>query len=709
MSADVKILDGNTFVVSDSSGDIEASMTDPTGLFSFDTRFLSKWILTINDQRLNPLSVDDLQYFETRFFLVPGTGTVYVDAKLSVIRQRAVGGGFHEELTILNHDDKAVDLAVRIEADNDFADLFEVKDALKKKGEYYRKVDDDRLTLGYKRDTYVRETWISATESCRIDEHGLSFDAHVEPHEGWTTDLHVTIGGGVMGFQQLKYERDSKKAKPNMERSLDRWLDEAPSLLCDWDPLKATYQRSLVDLAALRFSPPVLEGHSLPAAGLPWFMTMFGRDSIITSLQALPFTAGAGCEHAESPRHLAGHARRRLPRRGAGQHPARDALRRDDGLRGTAALALLRLRRLHDAVRRPARRVRALDGRQDAGARGSNPKARAALNWIDEYADLRGRRLRRIQAPQHEDRPREPVLEGLLGLDLLPRRHACRASRAPPASCRATPTTPRCAALVWRARSGTTPTSPSGWRSGGGRSQAALQPRLLGRGRRVLRPGAGRRRRAGRLAHLQHRPPALERHRRQVEGEGRGEPSHGPSACSRAGACARWPRARGATTRSATTWAPSGPSTTRSSPGACGATASRRRRRASPPASSTPAQFFDGRLPEAFAGYPREHTNYPVEYPTACSPQAWSTGTALLLLRTMLGLEPIEDHLIVDPALPQGIGHCRLLDIPGRWGHVDAFARGTIDVGRIGRPRRQLGVIAQTGAKAGARTRSRRR
>ena len=74
MSDVVNILDGNTFVVSDAQGDIEASPTDPTGLFSFDTRFLSKWVLTINGERLNALSVDDLQYFETRFFLVPGTG-----------------------------------------------------------------------------------------------------------------------------------------------------------------------------------------------------------------------------------------------------------------------------------------------------------------------------------------------------------------------------------------------------------------------------------------------------------------------------------------------------------------------------------------------------------------------------------------------------------------------------------------------------------
>jgi glycogen debranching enzyme len=88
------------------------------------------------------------------------------------------------------------------------------------------------------------------------------------------------------------------------------------------------------------------------------------------------------------------------------------------------------------------------------------------------------------------------------------------------------------------------------------------------------------------------------------------------------------------------------------------------------------AEFFAGRLPEAFGGYERGVTKYPVQYPTACSPQAWSTGAPLLLLRTMLGLEPVGDHLIVDPELPENIGLLALLDIPGRWGRVDAFARG---------------------------------
>ena len=78
----VRILEGNTFVVSDERGDIEASSMDPTGLFSYDTRFLSTWTLTVDGERLNALSTDDLQYYEAQFFLVPGTGTVYANADL---------------------------------------------------------------------------------------------------------------------------------------------------------------------------------------------------------------------------------------------------------------------------------------------------------------------------------------------------------------------------------------------------------------------------------------------------------------------------------------------------------------------------------------------------------------------------------------------------------------------------------------------------
>jgi glycogen debranching enzyme len=94
------------------------------------------------------------------------------------------------------------------------------------------------------------------------------------------------------------------------------------------------------------------------------------------------------------------------------------------------------------------------------------------------------------------------------------------------------------------------------------------------------------------------------------------------------------------------------------------------------------AVLFRFRLPEAFAGYSRESSRFPVEYPTACSPQAWASGAPLLILRALLGLDPAGEHLLVDPAVPRPIERLELLDIPGRWGHADAFGRARFEGGK---------------------------
>ena len=84
--------------------------------------------------------------------------------------------------------------------------------------------------------------------------------------------------------------------------------------------------------------------------------------------------------------------------------------------------------------------------------------------------------------------------------------------------------------------------------------------------------------------------------------------------------------------------------------------------------------FFQCRLPEVFAGYARERTVYPVEYPTACTPQAWASGAPLLLFRVLLGLEPRGDRLAFDPVLPELVGSLAVRGIPGRWGRADVVA-----------------------------------
>ena len=286
----VSILDGNQFVVSDRRGDVEATPTSTEGLFIDDTRFLSRWVLTINGIRPTVLSVDDLDYFRVKFFMALATGTIYVDSHLSVIRQRAVGRGFHEDLVLVNHGHEAMDLAVRVEAEADFADLFEVKDKLAKKGELYRHRHDGELTLGYRRERFVRETRISASEPAQFEDGALLFQVHLEPHAQWSTCLDVAAQRRPgQQAEQVKYGHGAREPRPELGHGLERWVADAPRLVSSWSPLELTYRRSLVDLAALRFRPEIVPG-ALPAAGLPWFMAMFGRDSVITSLQALPFT-----------------------------------------------------------------------------------------------------------------------------------------------------------------------------------------------------------------------------------------------------------------------------------------------------------------------------------------------------------------------------------------------------------------------------------
>ena len=681
----VKILDGNTFVVSDPRGDIEASLSDPTGLFSWDTRFLSRWVLTIDGKRLSSLSVDDLQYYESRFFRVPGTGTVYIDAKLSVIRQRAVSDGFHEQLTILNHDDRPVDLEVHIEAGSDFADLFEVKDALEKKGDYGHRVEDGRLVLAYRREAFSRETWISASTPAKVDRAGLTFRVHIEPHGEWTTALHVVAAQYVDGG--LGPDRGTSRAS-DMKRGLDRWLADAPRLESDWDWLRVTYERSLVDLAALRFSPRSLPGASLPAAGLPWFMTMFGRDSIFTSLQALPFVPDLA---ATTLRALAERQGTRI-----------DDFRDEDPGR------ILHEMRFGEMTAFEERPHSPYYGSVDATplfvvlldeyerwtgdrslVRELELEARAALHWIDEYADLMGNGY-----ISYQRRNEETGLENQCWKDSwdsicyrdgtlpgFPRATCELQGYAYDAKVRAA----RLARQVWKdpvfadelekqAADLKRRFNRDFWVRDGGYYALALDAdgrqvdALTSNIGHVLWSGIAERGKARECVRHLMGPRLFSGWgvRTLAEGEGRYNPIgyHVGTVWPFDNSFIAWGLRRYGYKVEAS----------RIAAGILDA-----------------ARFFLGRLPEAFAGYARTKTKYPVEYPTSCSPQAWSTGAPLLFLRTMLGLEPAGDHLIMDPALPKGIGLIELLDIPGRWGRVDAFGRERVDMGKAPRLGRELG------------------
>ncbi len=679
----ISVLEGNNFVVSDLRGDIDASLSEPLGLFAWDTRFLSRWLLTVDGQSPNVLSTDDLDYFYVQFFLVPGTGTVYVDSDLSIIRKRAVGNGFHEDVTILNHKGQPVDLKVRMEAAADFADLFEVKDALKKKGESYHRIESDRLVLGYRRDQYIRETLITPSARTVIDERGLSFAVHIEPHGEWTTSLEVVpvlVGLGE-NHEETTYGHGDQQVRSNMKRSLEKLGEALPRLSCDWPSLQVTYRRSLIDLAALRFFPVTLPGQAIPAAGLPWFMTLFGRDSMIVSYQALPFTSELA---AATLRALAEQQGTRVDdfrdeEPGKIMHEARFGEmtafeeRPHSPYYGTADATPLFLILLDEFERWTgnAELVRQLE-----------MEARAALTWIDTYGDRNGdgyvEYSRRNKETGLENQCWKDSWNSILFADGT-------LSRLPRATC-------EIQGYVYDARMRCARLAREFWHD------PELANRLEKQAAELKRrfnqdfwledreffalaiDGDGRKVDAltSNIGHLlwsgivdEDKVKAVVRHlmgpelysgwgvRTMAEGEG----GYNPIGYHLGTV---WPHDNSFI--------------------AMGLRRYGYREEAARVAMNMleAATFFKGRLPEAFAGYSRALTEFPVEYPTACSPQAWASGTPLLLLRAMLGLEPTGDHLLVDPAIPSMLGQLELLNIPGRWGRIDAFGRGRVDTSTAG-------------------------
>src|SRR6266536_690799 len=294
----ISVLEGNTFVVSRPNGDVDAGPGEPHGLFHRDTRHLSRWLLTVDGKQLDALSTDDTKSFSASFFLVPGTGSEYTDATLSVIRRRVVGDGFFEELTVLNHGNERIRPEITIAAGGDFADLFQVKDAtIDRPGKELARIDDGVLVLGYERGGYIRETWIRPhDEHAELHSDSIVFRPTIEPHGSWSTGVEViaAVDGTPAGHERTRYRPGEELqppapslTRPGLHPSLAELIRLAPALETDWEPLKLTYARSIVDLAALRFYPQEGSEAAVPAAGLPWFQTLFGRDSLITSYQSL--------------------------------------------------------------------------------------------------------------------------------------------------------------------------------------------------------------------------------------------------------------------------------------------------------------------------------------------------------------------------------------------------------------------------------------
>src|SRR4051794_19041208 len=281
------ILDGCTFFYSDANADVAAN--DGQGLFYKDVRHLSRWEVRVDERKLEELTSRRVDYYSARV-VCRKEATTDDRPKVTIRRDRFVSEGVHEDIFLENLTSESQDIRLELSYGSDFADVMEAQDGGNGDGRHWQETAARSVTLWSERNGYKRGTVLTFTRRGRVTKERASFKVTLAPRESWSLCVDITpVVDGARCPPLLRCDSFHRHAS-KMPMSLDEWLKDSPDLECDDGTIERTYRQSLLDLAALRIRPDaVTVSWAMPGGGLPWFMTLFGRDSLITAYQAMPF------------------------------------------------------------------------------------------------------------------------------------------------------------------------------------------------------------------------------------------------------------------------------------------------------------------------------------------------------------------------------------------------------------------------------------
>jgi glycogen debranching enzyme len=289
----IAIHQGQTVLVTDPDGTI--TWPSEKGLYFLDTRIVSNWAIYANGERWQLLNGGPINYYAARIFLT-NKSFLTEDGQipprtLGLTISRSLSGGLHEDLDITNNSMKPVHFQLEVAFRCDFADIFEVKSGhIVRRGKITTEWSEQEQTVRtvYSNQDFRRAVTTAVMRaSCKaVSANGrLSFEVVLQPNEIWHACLLYTLEDGEQLFHAPDECVETSHKSPHFE-TMSHWLKTVVKIRTSNEEFYRLFRQALEDMAALRL-PIKGTNHMvfMPAAGLPWFVAPFGRDSLLVSLQ----------------------------------------------------------------------------------------------------------------------------------------------------------------------------------------------------------------------------------------------------------------------------------------------------------------------------------------------------------------------------------------------------------------------------------------
>ena len=288
---------GNTFMITTEDGEIDRE--EPLGIFAQDTRFISYYHFFIDMQQWKLLTSSQIQYFAARLHLTnprieTESGVLPADT-IGLRIDRCVGGGIHEDFYITNYDSKRVSFFFEMVLRCDFADIFEVKvRQFVERGHLFSEWHQNEngcyesvttyQNKGFRRQTIYR--FVAPSSPPSYANGRIIFEISLDPGQTWHTCGYIILVYDGRMHEPTDVCHASLDRSTPMERHQIEWRRECAQLFSSNDQVVGAFQEAVDDMGSLRFHLRYgSEEVWVPAAGVPWFVTLFGRDSLIVSFQ----------------------------------------------------------------------------------------------------------------------------------------------------------------------------------------------------------------------------------------------------------------------------------------------------------------------------------------------------------------------------------------------------------------------------------------